>query len=245
MVSPSKRLRVLVLVIVAILAVVAVVVGLCFAVHEARRTAHRMHYSNSMREIGLALSYFEDIYGRLPPAVHRDRAGRPLSSWRFRLVPFLSGLMRRIEYDMRWDDPANRWLSRYQFLCFCWMPRENDLRTNVMAITGPGTSFDEDRVVRLKELPPDTVLAVEIASSGTEWGEPGDLDIGHIPESITQGVEGDGVHVLFADGEVWLLRADVPLGELRKFFTIEGAKRYQREHVLRPYTIHVRRSREY
>ena len=111
--------------------------------------------------------------------------------------------------------------------------------TNVVAITGPGTAFEEGRVVKRKEIAPDTILAIEIARSGVRWAEPGDLDIEHIPESITDGVEGRGVHVIFADGAVWFLRADVPLDELKKFFTIEGAKRYHREQALRPYALWV------
>jgi len=146
--------------------------------------------------------------------------------------------MRKIEYDQRWDDPVNQWLTTSPWHAFCWWSDENGVHTNVVAITGRGTAFEEGRVVRLKDIPPDTILVVEIAKSSICWAEPGDLDIEHVPESLARGVDGGGVHVLFADAAVWFLRADVPLGELREFVTIEGAKRYDREQVLRPYAIY-------
>jgi hypothetical protein len=43
------------------------------------------------------------------------------------------------------------------------------------------------------------------------------------------------VHVLFADEAVWFLDRDVALEDLKKFFTIEDAKQYEREQVLGPY----------
>jgi hypothetical protein len=237
MANPSKRLKVLIVVVVTMLGVVVLTVGLAVAVRAARQAARRHQYSNNLKQVGLALLNFQSVYGRLPPAVHRDEAGKPCCSWRLRMVPFMEGIMREIEYDQRWDAPANQWISTIPWLLFCWLPDENGLHTNVVAITGRGTAFEEGRVVRLEDIAPDTILAIEIAKSDICWAEPGDLDIEHIPESITGGMDGGGVHVAFADGAVWFLRADVPIGELRKFFTIEGAKGYRREQLLRPYAV--------
>jgi len=238
MASPPKRLKMFVIVLGAMLGAAVVIGGLAPAVRAARRAARRAQYGNNMKQLGLGLHNFEDTYQRLPPAVHRDKDGRLLGSWRWRMVPFMEGIMRAIEYDQPWDDPANQWLSTRPWLPFCWLPDENGVHTNVVAITGRGTAFEEGRVVRLKDIAPDTILAVEIANSSIPWAEPGDLDIEHVPESLARGVDGGGVHVLFADGAVWFLRADVPLGELTEFFTIEGAKRYDREQVLGPYAFH-------
>ena len=41
--------------------------------------------------------------------------------------------------------------------------------------------------------------------------------------------------MIFADGSVWFLAAETPWAEVRKFLTIEGAKRYDREEVLGPF----------
>lgn len=191
-----------------------------------------------MKHIGISLRNFGQWRGRLPRAIRTDEAGRPLSSWRFQIMPYVEGFMLDLVYDARWDDSANRVFAGDRSWIFCWSAATDSsesLHTNVVAITGPGTAFDGDRAVRLGDLDPGTVLAIEIADSGTHWMEPGDLNINQVPESIVKGVDGDGVHVLFADGAVWFLRPDTPLDGLKKFFTIEGAKRHNRERVLGPH----------
>jgi hypothetical protein len=217
-----------------LLGIVALLAALLVCFHYARQSARRCQYTNNMKQVALAFLNFDDAYGRLPPAVHRNKAGRACCSWRLRMIPFMEGIMREIEYDQPWDDPVNEWISTIAFSLYCWQPGIG-LDTNVVTITGPGTAFEEGRAVSLKDLDNDTILAIEIANSGIRWAEPSDLNIRNIPDSITQGVDGRGVLVAFADGKVWFLRADVPLDELKKFFTIEGAKRNDREQVLGQY----------
>ncbi|MCH7728410.1 MAG: hypothetical protein IH991_18320 [Planctomycetes bacterium] len=64
------------------------------------------------------------------------------------------------------------------------------------------------------------------------WAAPGDLPISEVTASILEGFDGDGVHVLFADGSVWFVPKDTDFEDLKKFFTIEGAKKFDREQVL-------------
>src|SRR5262249_42651950 len=108
----------------------------------------------------------------------------------------------------------------------------DQLETNIVAITGPGTAFDEDHPTRLKDIPPSTILCIEIAHSGIHWMAPGDLRLGKLPQSLSRGLDGRGLHVGCADGSVWFVTADVPLSEVEKLCTIEGAKKYDREKVL-------------
>lgn len=108
---------------------------------------------------------------------------------------------------------------------------------NVVVITGPGAPFDGQRICRLTDIDSDTILAIEVADFDRHWMEPGDLSLDEASETITRGLDGDGVHVLFADVSVWYLRADVPLPDLKKFLTIAGAKQYDREQVLGPYVV--------
>ena len=50
-------------------------------------------------------------------------------------------------------------------------------------------------------------------------------------------LESDRFAALFADGHVWDLSATVPFSTLRKFLTIEGAKRADRDIALRKYKL--------
>ena len=142
--SPSKRFMALVLMI----AIVMVAAILAFAIREARQAARRHQYSNNMKQVGLALLNFENCNSRFPPAVHRDKAGQPLCSWRLRVAPYVECVMEEVEFDRRWDAPGNEWASTYRHYVFSWPPGENGLHTNVVAITGRGTAFEEGRVVR-------------------------------------------------------------------------------------------------
>jgi hypothetical protein len=66
---------------------------------------------------------------------------------------------------------------------------------------------------------------------------PFDLSLDAIPASIVRGIDGEGFQVLFADGSIWFLSASVPIEDVKKFCTIEGAKKYDREQVLAPYAL--------
>lgn len=223
---------------VVVLLALVVAVLLYPAIRSARRAALRQERANKLRQIGLALWNFQDSYKRLPPAVRTDEAGRPLGSWRFQILPYLEAMMLGIDFADRWDDPANRYLSARPHFIFCWSGDQDtpeSLHPNVVAVTGPGTAFDGDRACSLADIDPDTILAIEVADWDCHWMEPGDLRVDQVPESIVRGMDGDGVHVLFADATVWFVASDVPLGELTKFFTIDGAKQWDREQVLGPY----------
>jgi prepilin-type processing-associated H-X9-DG protein len=111
------------------------------------------------------------------------------------------------------------------------------LHTNIVGITGPGTVFEEGREYRLGQFDSDTIVAIEVAEFDVCWAEPGDLHVDDVDESILAGPDGGGLNVLFADGSIWFLSSKVPLEDLKKFFTIEGAKAHDRDQVLAPYRV--------
>jgi prepilin-type processing-associated H-X9-DG protein len=208
------------------------------AVRAARIAAWRTQRSNNLKQVGLAFHNFHDIYRRCPAAVRRDELGRPLSSWRFQLSMYAEAWMLDVSFGDRWDDPQNRWLTGYPHPLYCLHPDRDppeNLHTNVVGITGPGTIFDEGREYRFGQFDSDTIVAIEVAEFDVCWAEPGDLHIDDVNESVLAGPDGGGLHVLFADGSVWFIPSTVPLEGLKKFFTIEGARAHDREQVLAPY----------
>ncbi|NLE37505.1 MAG: DUF1559 domain-containing protein, partial [Pirellulaceae bacterium] len=206
--------------------------GLLVGLSGLRRNAKRQQRLNVLNQLGLALTTFDAIYDRLPPAARLDESGKPLSSWRFQMCPYLESFMRDVDYDKPWDDPVNREIADY----FAWIFRfftsdDSPMRyhTNLMVVTGPGTPFDGQKECRLADLDPDTILVVEVADSGVHWMEPGDLSIDNLPASLVKGIDGNGFCVLFADRSAWFLDSGVSLEDLKKFLTIDGAKQYDRE----------------
>lgn len=218
-----------------------VLVVLCCAlwllVHAVERSAARITRSNRMKQIGHALQNFHDVYKRLPPAVSTDNAGRPLCSWRSRIVPFMEAIMLDIDFGGRWYGPTNRWLLVRVNDLFCWGSiggTSGNLHTSVVAITGEGSAFEAGKVIRLRDLDRDTILAMEVADTDIYWTEPSDLPAEYVDESTLRGIDGTGTFVIFADGTVRFLRADTPLADVKKFLTIEGAKRHDRDRVFGP-----------
>jgi hypothetical protein len=119
--------------------------------------------------------------------------------------------------------------------------------TNIVAITGPGTAVGEGKELPMsvKNVPRQTILAVETRASGIPWPAPGDFDIRTMPQTINapdgKGISSrnvGGFHVIFADGWVWLLSDKVPFETLKKFFTTADAEKHDREELLGPFALH-------
>ncbi len=183
-------------------------------------------------------------------------SGRALYSWRAEVATYRDNWFFNGGGDwdpsLPWSDPANKQMADYPWQ-FCYdalvgweFPRDYNTDTFMMAITGPGTPLgDGDEVPKsLEDLDGDTILVVEVRDSGLHWMAPGDLDIGAMPRVIN-GLDGKGIssrhrggfHALFADERIWFLSEDVPFDELEKFFTVEGAKKYDAEQCLGAYVL--------
>lgn len=115
--------------------------------------------------------------------------------------------------------------------------------TNVLAVVGPDTLFDEQNRKRpFSELPPGLIVLVEVGESNIPWPAPGDLDIDSEqfrgdPDSYKLGCEENAFLVAFLDGRVWLIEKPVPWEQLEKLFTVSGAEAHDREEVLKDHII--------
>jgi hypothetical protein len=199
-----------------------------------------------MKTAQLALMNYESARGALPPAVHLDSSGQPLSSWRFRVAPFAgyNQLGASDEYNVAWNAPINRrnqssWAAGF----YCGQSRPGNQMTDVFAVTGHGTAFDPPLTFHWDELPRHYIVLIEIADSKTHWMQPGDYDVtkllaakGRVGDHL-HGVLPDRSYVLFADGELWGISTDAPLSALQPFLTIAGADSHDRSQLLEPYLV--------
>ena len=193
----------------------------------------------------------------LPPPVALDADGRPLSSWRFALAGFRGLFIKEggppPEFQFPWNSPENESFAKlpakyygYSTDAFSAFDLTGTKETSVLAISGPGTAFDEDLRCSFSDLADDTILIVESRNSGVHWMEPGDIDIRTVPHRIggpgkrtISGTTPLGLYVGFADGAVWLLKNDVPFETLEKLFTVSGAKKNKRENLLWEYRLRL------
>jgi hypothetical protein len=234
-------------------AIGAILLG--FAVASFSGPSHDAYLTwGSLFNIRQDLRHYDEVHGRLPPATATDSQSGEQSSWRVDV--YLSSPFRsdkpRIDYDhhKRWNDDHNLQLQRHGAWLFRYTQNDFDsVRTGgrygihttfYKAIIGRGTAFDPLAPASLEHLPKDLIVVLRVERSETHWMEPGDLSIEQLSasEETKKLLLGkSGYAVLFADGEGWILTSRVPIADLCKFFTIEGAEQFDREQLLGPYRI--------
>lgn len=159
-------------------------VGLFFlpCVRQVRNGEARIYSAVSLNQIGIALQGYHDTHGHLPPAVVRDRDGRPLYSWRVLILPYVEdeATYRKFRLDEPWDGPNNKLLLQTTPRAFQpvvgYYPDPLEGRTRFQAVVGPCTAFERDGLTR-SDFPDglaETVLVVE-AEEAVPWSAPVDF----------------------------------------------------------------------
>lgn len=197
--------------------------------------------AEATRGTQFALLCYMDSLGHYPPPLCRNPWGRPLSSWRLKLRGWTeqNSQLPPERADLPWYAPENlRWLldgfSRMYVFTMPHRSAPGKLRPNVVALVGPGTAFG-DGTSAPSHVPADTIVLIVTASLDIHWTQSGDLDVRDVSPCVVEGIDGLGVHVAFADGEVWYLDRDVPLAVLQQFFTVARASTRDREADLSPH----------
>jgi hypothetical protein len=176
-----------------------------------------------MRCIVEAMHFHEDTF-RFFPGDICDPKGRPLLSWRVRLLPFLScdNLYREFHLDEPWDSPHNlRLLDKVPpcYACPLYL-LQDDGRTQFVRPRGKGTAFVREPPRRgpvLRNIPPTTiVLVLADERHAVPWTKPDDLD--YDPARPRAGL---GRFVAFPDLRVRQLSPFLDDDSLRALFTTE------------------------
>jgi prepilin-type processing-associated H-X9-DG protein len=224
----------LVLGLVMLLACGGVLVALLLpAVQAAREAARRVESSNNLKQIGLALHNYHDVYGTLPPAVVTDANGKALYSGRVLLLPFLEqqALYDAFAKDQPWNSPQNLPISSTTLKVFT---DPSDLattpgQTSYLFVSGPGAMFETGKTIALRDILDGTVntaAVIEVHSSGIVWSEPRDLDPRQAAP-LPKGSHPGGNIVLMADGSVRFVSQAVAPGTMQAMTTRAGGETVQ------------------
>jgi hypothetical protein len=206
------------------------------AIQSTREAARRMQSANHLKQIGLALHSYHDVHQNLPPAVVRDKEGRPLYSWRVLVLPYLEqeNIYRKWKLDEPWDSPNNKPLSDLVVKVYGspGAPDENTNRTHYRVFTGKGAGFEENKARPGKGLRfadftdglSNTIAVVEAAES-VPWAKPDELEFVPGQPLPAMGLPGgDGFNALLFDGSFRYLQKTINRGTLQAMITRNGGE---------------------
>ena len=93
--------------LLAVLAIIGTLIGLLLpAVQRARESGRALQCTNNLKQMGVALTNYEQAKKRFPPG--NDQIGSRLHACSSFILPFLeqSAVSDRIDYTKPWDDPT-------------------------------------------------------------------------------------------------------------------------------------------
>jgi hypothetical protein len=173
-----RRIKDLGIVFCIVVAVFACAIVLPCSCEGVRETTTRDVFRWHITDIVLAMHTYHADHHELPPAVVRDKAGKPLYSWRVLLLPYLEQvpLYHKFKLDEPWDSPNNKKLAEQTPSPFHTLEDGLPGLTCFQVIVGPGTAFERPGLT-FKDCPDglsNTILVVE-AKEAVPWSKPVDL----------------------------------------------------------------------
>ena len=198
------------------------------------RPSDRPHSARKLKQIALAFHNFNDAYRGMPAAAIRNKAGKPLLSWRVAILPFIEqvNLYREFRLDEPWDSKHNKKLLAKMPALYAPTIQGKPARagtTYYQVFTGPNTPFNPKNVrgnppINLGPSMPasfpdgtsNTFLVVE-GGEAVPWTKPVDLvhDARKAPPKLG-GLFREGFHAALADGSVRFIGRKIDRANLRR-----------------------------
>jgi prepilin-type processing-associated H-X9-DG protein len=222
--------------LVLLIPVVFILVALLLpAVQQAREAARRSTCKNNMKQIGLALHNYHELYGSFPPAYIPDENGNPMHSWRVLVLPFLDqqALFDSYDFSQPWDSPSNQYvLDNMPPVYACPSnPEEGGNTTHYAAVVGPNCVFHGAEAIRLRDITDgssNTVIVGEVDGLSIPWSKPEDVDVTITPTIGSAGgftsSHAGGVHFLLVDGSVRFVSEAIDLQAMQGLYTRNGGE---------------------
>jgi hypothetical protein len=198
-----------------------------------RTASARAQSQNNLKQIGLALHNYHDVYNGFPPAALVDRRGKPMLSWRVLILPFIEqdALYREFKLDEPWDSEHNKKLLEMHpmppVFALPGVTKEGEKTTHYQAFVGNGAIFDPIqpcKIVAITDGTSNTIMAAT-AAKAVPWTKPDDIpfDPKADPRELLL-MKDDGVSVLFADGSVRFINKTIDPEVLRAMITKAGGE---------------------
>lgn len=197
------------------------------AVNRAKASANEAECMCHLSALSLLLANYQTKFGGLPPAYLTNEKGEKLCGWRVLVLAadeVYHDIYNSYDFSQPWDGPANRELAKRApnlYVCPNSAPDGSPF-TSYLAVTGPGTAFDEGRYRYNEEVDHPEILIVESADSGVNWLEPRDLEAADLLRAVEAGSRGGassrdpwGPAAILSDGSKRRLGPGVTLDEFK------------------------------
>lgn len=188
----------------------------------------------------MAVANYHDAHQSIPPAYLADAKGRPRTSWRIVLLPYLEqdDLHKRYDFAEAWDGPNNRALAPQMPKTFAFHDSYQPglTTTNYLAVVGRETVWPEKATRTFKDVKDgtsSTILIVENRGEGIHWMEPRDLSFAGMSFKVNDpaGVSSKYLDpaVVMLDGSLHKLKKDLAAETLKALLTIGGGEKVGQE----------------
>jgi prepilin-type N-terminal cleavage/methylation domain-containing protein len=203
------------------------------ATRSAREAARRTQCKNNLKQIGLALHNYHDVYDAFPPARTMTDAGRPLHGWRTFSLPYIDRYARLESIDLArpWDDPTNAETAARRLLVYqCPSMELSPELTSSIGVVGPQACLRPVESLHYKDITDgtsNTLHTVDCAHDiAVPWMAPRDggaeFFLAFGPETELQ--HAGGTQVLLADGAVRFISMDCDDEIRQALITADGGE---------------------
>ena len=203
------------------------------AVQSARFAARRTSSMNDMKQIGLAMHNYHDVFRSLPVnAQHRDADGKPFLSWRVHILPFIEqqALYEKFKLDEPWDSDHN--IKLLEQMPDMYKHKNVPLPpgfTIYQAATGDELMFKPDAVTGFRDILDglsNTIMVFESnADNAVEWTKPADVEIDLDNPLAVMADYGQAFNALYGDGSVRGIPRTIDAADLKALLTRAGGER--------------------
>jgi hypothetical protein len=203
------------------------------AVQQAREAARRTQSTNNLKQIGLAMHNFADVYKWFPAAAGYDKQNKPMLSWRVYILPFVDEqeLYKSFHLEEPWDSEHNKALIARMPVVYHNpnLPQAAEGKTNYLAVVGDKAAVrpkEGTAIADFTDGTSNTILAVEAnADRAVIWTKPDDWSPDNKdPLAGLVGFRPGFFLALFADGRVQAVSVKTEPNVLKALFTRNGGE---------------------
>ncbi|MBI1345851.1 DUF1559 domain-containing protein [bacterium] len=206
----------------ALLCLVAVPVSLLAEkiYREKSISVQRIQARSNLKQIGLALHAYHEMYQSFPPAYTAGPDGTPWHSWRVLLLPFLGegSVYASYHFDEPWNSPHNQELlsERPRVFASPFQTSDDPTLSAYVGIVSRRSMWPGYHAMKIDDVTDgtsNTIHVIEYAETDIGWTEPREVHeqdvLNKLAEFKTTGPTRDFFHVLLADGAVRTLTSQL------------------------------------